>query len=684
MVSLSIPQTNDHMKPRITVIGVGGAGGNAVNNMIRANLEGVEFLIANTDAQAMMQSLASRKIQLGTNITRGLGAGARADVGRAAAEEAINEILESIQGSNMVFITAGMGGGTGTGAAPVIARAAREHGILTVGVVTKPFHFEGSLRMKQAEAGIEQLQDHVDTLIIIPNQNLFRIANEQTTFADAFNMADQVLHSGVRGVTDLMVMPGLINLDFNDIRSVMSEMGKAMMGTGEAEGARRAVDAAESAISNPLLDDVSMKGARGVLINITGGTDMTLFEVDEAANRIRDEVDPEANIIFGSTFDQSMNGKMRVSVVATGIEADVARRTNNDRMRTMAPNAQPNPFASMTAANNGGGSVSAPAAMRVSSLGSGSNQSTSASPANNTSPFAGTSPSNSNATPPAAATASAYGAGAASADKSAGINLRPMSQNTNSTYGQTSAPMTMARSAQPTSTGQGGLRVTSTAPSQSNTPTATTPQYQTAPQSYGNAALQMAPAQSAPAQTTPSPNLTVIAREITQTFEPDFAHLYDETPQSAEPSSPWVSVAPTAPTSQQVTSSSLATSHQQQQTMRMNEAAPTQPSLFSEQDRPQQTLAQTATESKKKGPSLFERVTGMATGKKAGPEIEDHDNARTNGFMGLNLGNSNTSESNTLEPQRREPQLVNQQPAKLSQADEDLLEIPAFLRRQAN
>jgi len=672
MVSLSIPQINDHMKPRITVIGVGGAGGNAVNNMIRANLEGVEFLIANTDAQAMMQSLASRKIQLGTNITRGLGAGARADVGRAAAEEAINEILESIQGSNMVFITAGMGGGTGTGAAPVIARAAREHGILTVGVVTKPFHFEGSLRMKQAEAGIEALQDHVDTLIIIPNQNLFRIANEQTTFADAFNMADQVLHSGVRGVTDLMVMPGLINLDFNDIRSVMSEMGKAMMGTGEAEGARRAVEAAESAISNPLLDDVSMKGARGVLINITGGTDMTLFEVDEAANRIRDEVDPDANIIFGSTFDQSMNGKMRVSVVATGIEADIARRTNNDRMRTMAPNAQPNPFSSMTAANNSG-NVSAPAAMRVSSLGGASNQTASA-PANNTSPFAGNSPSNSNATPPAAATASA------------GINLRPMSQNTNSSYGQTSAPMTAPRSAPASAaTGQSGLRVTSIAPSQPNT--STTPQYQAAPQSYGNAALQMNPASvaAAPAQTAPSPNLTVIAREITQTFEPDFAHLYDEAPQSAEPASPWVSIASTTPTNQQTTSPNSAMAPQPYQTTRMSEPTPTQPNLFSETDGSQQPIpAQTVMESKKKGPSLFERVTGIATGKKSGSETEEHDGARHGGFMGLNLTGTNASDGSTPEPQRREPQLVNQQPAKLSQADEDLLEIPAFLRRQAN
>src|SRR5579885_1423807 len=276
------------MKPRITVVGVGGAGGNAVNNMIRSNLVGCDFVVCNTDAQAMQQSAAHRKIQLGIGVTRGLGAGSRPDVGRAAAEEALDEILEAMQGSNMVFITAGMGGGTGTGGAPVIARIAREAGILTIGVVTKPFHFEGGHRMRIAEAGIEELQKFVDTLIIIPNQNLFRVANERTTFADAFKMADDVLHSGVRGVTDLMVMPGLINLDFADIRTVMSEMGKAMMGTGEAEGERRAIDAAEAAISNPLLEDVSMKGARGVLINITGGTDMTLFEVDEAANRARE------------------------------------------------------------------------------------------------------------------------------------------------------------------------------------------------------------------------------------------------------------------------------------------------------------------------------------------------------------------------------------------------------------
>jgi cell division protein FtsZ len=326
MINLSIPKDEQEMKPRITVVGVGGAGGNAVNNMIRSNLIGCEFVVCNTDAQALQQSAAPRKIQLGIGVTRGLGAGSRPDVGRAAAEEALDEILEAMNGSNMVFITAGMGGGTGTGGAPVIARIARESGILTVGVVTKPFHFEGSHRMRVAESGIEELQKFVDTLIIIPNQNLFRVANERTTFADAFKMADDVLHSGVRGVTDLMVMPGLINLDFADIRTVMGEMGKAMMGTGEAEGDRRAIDAAEAAISNPLLEDVSMKGARGILINITGGADMTLFEVDEAANRIREEVDPEANIIFGSTFDESLSGKMRISVVATGIDAEAVAR----------------------------------------------------------------------------------------------------------------------------------------------------------------------------------------------------------------------------------------------------------------------------------------------------------------------------------------------------------------------
>ena len=320
-INLSLPQKESEIKPRITVIGVGGAGGNAVNNMISAALEGVEFIVANTDAQALGQSLADRRVQLGITITQGLGAGARPEVGRQAAEEALPEILQLLDGANMVFVTAGMGGGTGTGAAPVIAAAAREQGILTIGVVTKPFHFEGRRRMQSAEQGITELEKVVDTLIVIPNQNLFKIANEKTTFADAFKMADDVLHMGVRGVTDLMVMPGLINLDFADIRTVMGEMGKAMMGTGEAEGPDRSRVAAESAISNPLLEDHSMKGAKGVLINITGGLDMTLHEVDEAANRIREEVDGDANIIFGSTFDATMQGRMRVSVVATGIAA---------------------------------------------------------------------------------------------------------------------------------------------------------------------------------------------------------------------------------------------------------------------------------------------------------------------------------------------------------------------------
>jgi cell division protein FtsZ len=320
-INLHLPTEMETLRPKITVVGVGGAGGNAVNNMIAANLEGVDFVIANTDAQALEAAQADRVIQLGVNVTRGLGAGAKPEVGYAAAEEAVEEIVDYIQGSNMVFITAGMGGGTGTGAAPVIARLAKEQGMLTVGVVTKPFQFEGAHRMRMAEAGIRELQQYVDTLIVVPNQNLFRIANEKTSFAEAFRLADEVLHSGVRGVTDLIVKPGMVNLDFADIRAVMSEMGKAMMGTGEASGDSRALQAAEAAISNPLLDDVSLKGARAVLVNITGGMDLSLYEVDEAVNRIRDEVDAEANIIFGSTFSDSMEGKMRISVVATGIDA---------------------------------------------------------------------------------------------------------------------------------------------------------------------------------------------------------------------------------------------------------------------------------------------------------------------------------------------------------------------------
>ncbi len=319
-LNLSMPG-QEELKPRITVFGVGGAGGNAVNNMIEKALDGVDFVTANTDAQALQQSLAQSKIQMGVKVTEGLGAGARATVGAAAAEESIEEIVDHLAGSHMCFITAGMGGGTGTGAAPIIAQAARELGVLTVGVVTKPFQFEGVKRMRQAEDGVDSLQKVVDTLIIIPNQNLFRLANEKTTFTEAFSMADDVLYQGVKGVTDLMVRPGLINLDFADVRAVMDEMGKAMMGTGEAEGEDRAIQAAEKAIANPLLDEISLRGAKGVLINITGSHDLTLFELDEAANRIREEVDPEANIIVGSTLDTAMEGTMRVSVVATGIDA---------------------------------------------------------------------------------------------------------------------------------------------------------------------------------------------------------------------------------------------------------------------------------------------------------------------------------------------------------------------------
>jgi len=320
-IELKAPELTE-LHPRITVMGVGGAGGNAVNNMIRAELSGVSFVVANTDAQSLSNSLTEARIQLGVHCTQGLGAGSKPEIGQEAAREAQDQIEQHLDGCHMLFLTAGMGGGTGTGAAPIIAGLARERGILTIGVVTRPFQFEGARRMSIAEAGIRELQAQVDTLIVIPNQNLFRIATEKTTFQDAFAMADDVLNSGVRGITDLMVMPGLINLDFADVKTVMSEMGKAMMGTGEADGERRAVEAAEAAISNPLLDEVSLKGAKGVIINITGGMDLTLFEVDEAANHIRAQVDEEANIIVGSAFNESLNGQMRVSVVATGIESE--------------------------------------------------------------------------------------------------------------------------------------------------------------------------------------------------------------------------------------------------------------------------------------------------------------------------------------------------------------------------
>lgn len=354
-ISLSAPRTTE-LKPRIVVFGVGGAGGNAVNNMIEAGLEGVEFVVANTDAQQLQFAKTDRRIQLGVQVTQGLGAGAHPEVGMSAAEESFPEIGEHLDGAHMVFITAGMGGGTGTGAAPIIAKCARERGILTVGVVTKPFHFEGRHRMRLADAGIGELQRYVDTLIVIPNQNLFRVANERTTFAEAFGMADQVLHSGVRSITDLMVLPGLINLDFADVRTVMTEMGKAMMGTGEGSGEDRALMAAQNAIANPLLDEVSLKGAKAVLVNVTGGMDMTLLEVDEAANAISDQVDPEANIIFGAAFDPSLDGVIRVSVVATGMDGasiaqiepkSVSRNTTAQPLvvETVRPAPQPAPVA---------------------------------------------------------------------------------------------------------------------------------------------------------------------------------------------------------------------------------------------------------------------------------------------------------------------------------------------------
>jgi cell division protein FtsZ len=348
-INLNVPDIRE-LRPRITVFGVGGAGGNAVNNMITAGLDGVDFVVANTDAQALTMSKAQRLIQMGTEVTQGLGAGSQPDVGSAAAQEVIDEIRDHLTGANMVFVTAGMGGGTGTGAAPVIAKAAREMGILTVGVVTKPFHFEGARRMRTAESGITELHKVVDTLLIIPNQNLFRVANEKTTFADAFAMADQVLYSGVACITDLMVKEGLINLDFADVRAVMREMGKAMMGTGEASGEKRALTAAEAAIANPLIDDSSMKGARGLLISITGGRDLTLFEVDEAATRIREEVDQDANIIVGATFDENLDGVIRVSVVATGIEQAQLSRNAATAAAAAAPvTATDNRLAELTA-----------------------------------------------------------------------------------------------------------------------------------------------------------------------------------------------------------------------------------------------------------------------------------------------------------------------------------------------
>ncbi len=738
MISPSLPHNIDQLRPRITVIGVGGAGGNAVNNMIRSNLEGVEFLVCNTDAQSLGQSTAPRKIQLGATITRGLGAGARADVGRAAAEEALDEIMECLDGSNMVFITAGMGGGTGTGAAPVIARAARESGILTVGVVTKPFHFEGSLRMRQADSGIQQLQDYVDTLIIIPNQNLFRIANENTTFADAFNLADQVLHSGVRGVTDLMVMPGLINLDFNDIRSVMSEMGKAMMGTGEAEGGRRAVDAAEAAISNPLLDDVSMKGARGVLINITGGMDMTLFEVDEAANRIRDEVDPEANIIFGSTFDSSMDGRMRVSVVATGIEAETMRKGVPDKLRVVSGSTPP---------NNGGYNT-----MPTQPLQQATSQQQTAAGGNSagfriTNPFANLTAANTTATtapqPAANGTPALQPAPAATAQLSSAARplmpaasaAAPFGQNT----AQRSAPMPPASTSRAASI---------TAPAAQNTLRVSNTTAAAQSQTTGHTALQMD-------ENYAADDMTSVYQETTAQHMPEAGML------DANDTSPWTGF--DGPEMQDAAPSDMAPALAMAPTLAMDPSMrPGQPSNTSRTTPARQDNflfgqnSEGASDNdtrggKKRGPSLFERVTGMAGRGKIADAVDapaalrtqagntniphptqqtgttrsQHIPMNTGGFgqsgnaqpigpQGQQLGYasgapaaamqqqaqaqrqplqplppmqvSNTSQSNMAMQQapQQASNMVNQQPIKLSQADEDLLEIPAFLRRQAN
>ena len=596
-INLTVPTAQDHLKPRISVIGVGGAGGNAVNNMISSQLEGVEFVVANTDAQALAQSLAEKPIQLGPGITHGLGAGSRPDIGRAAAEEAMEDLMEAIGSAHMVFITAGMGGGTGTGAAPVIARLAREHGILTVGVVTKPFQFEGINRMRIAEAGIEEMQQYVDTLIVIPNQNLFRIANEKTTFADAFTMADEVLHSGVRGVTDLMVVPGLINLDFADIRAVMSEMGKAMMGTGEGEGEDRARLAAEAAISNPLLDDVSMKGARGVLINITGGPDMTLFEVDEAANRIGEEVDPDANIIFGSTMDSSLEGKMRVSVVATGIDAIAEMQPRpvlkvysapQKLIRTPATEEVAEDVEAMPATASDD-AATAPAAAAPTAQ-----------------PFAPPAPMTASEQPPAAASASAP---------------------TEAGYAPAEHAETPAAPAYEAPAVEAAEAPVETAPVAPPTPAATT-----------------APAAAAPVAEAPErPEPRLVAKN--DAFMPP----------------PPVNPKATAET-------------------------PTASDPFKEADL---VNGGSSDDSRRRGPNLFQRITGAA--REARPEIPA---ARVAPPAARTAPEQPASASRPEKPQEPTPQPAPQQARlsgvdpedrlKTSQSDDDLLEIPAFLRRQAN
>ncbi|HEX6119912.1 MAG TPA: cell division protein FtsZ [Dongiaceae bacterium] len=595
-LNLSLPQDPFDIRPKITVVGVGGAGGNAVNNMIRSKLEGVDFLVANTDAQALQQSQCERRIQLGSTVTKGLGAGARPDVGRMAAEEAVRDIAEQLAGSNMVFITAGMGGGTGTGAGPVVAQIAREQGVLTVGVVTKPFHFEGSHRMKMAELGITELQNYVDTLIIIPNQNLFRIANEKTTFADAFKMADEVLYSGVRGVTDLMVMPGLINLDFADIRAVMSEMGKAMMGTGEASGDNRAIAAAEAAISNPLLDEISMKGARGVLINITGGMDMTLFEVDEAANRIRDEVDPDANIIFGSTFDQSLEGKIRISVVATGIDAQSQTQPRPNSVYgnlTLVPRP-------MQAAQSNGGDVGERAVARADSV------------------YAGAMAA------PAAAHAVAPQA------RPAGFGMVQTAKVAQPTMSAGQQPQSQPGMAHPT---------------------------------VGATALQAQPAR----QPVLTDELAALDRLVSRTV-PRVERPIDNRPFIAPPASePAMRAQPQI--AEPVVPQGRLPQPEQPYAPSLQMPAPQAPAV----QPPALTVDPPHVEQRRRAPSLFEKVTSRLTGQQAQKAPPAPQAPRP-------------QMERRVEPPMTQPQL-QLDPAdrmSISRQEEDMLDIPAFLRRQAN
>ena len=577
--------------------------------MISSQLEGVEFVVANTDAQALAQTLAEKPIQLGPGITHGLGAGSRPDIGRAAAEEAMEDLMESIGSAHMVFITAGMGGGTGTGAAPVIARIAREHGILTVGVVTKPFQFEGINRMRIAEAGIEEMQQYVDTLIVIPNQNLFRIANEKTTFADAFTMADEVLHSGVRGVTDLMVVPGLINLDFADIRAVMSEMGKAMMGTGEGEGEDRARLAAEAAISNPLLDDVSMKGARGVLINITGGPDMTLFEVDEAANRIGEEVDPDANIIFGSTMDSSIEGKMRVSVVATGIDA--------------IAETQPRPVLKVYSAPQK--LIRTPAAEEV------------------------------------AEDAPAMPATATDDAAAAPVAAEPVAQPI-----APPAPMT----AEPAPV-QTPAAVEVSAPAQETVAAPATAEAVHTPDGFAETATTpAAPAAEAPTVETPATEAPVEAAPVVPAAPAAEAPV---TGAAMRPEPRLVAkndaFMPPPPVNPKATTETPAASD-----------------AFKEADL---VNGGSADDSRRKGPNLFQRITGAA--RDARPEMPaarvTPPAARTAPEQPVSASKPEKTEESAPQPAPQQAPLSGVDPddrLKTSQSDDDLLEIPAFLRRQAN